>query len=79
MRFNWIIVLYSDVEACRACSQLHKESGSSLITHLFKTMNCLESSDGHAAASSPGEEIPQKPGLLRTAAHADPVPGSVQL
>lgn len=25
VRFNWIIVLYSDVEACRACSQLHKE------------------------------------------------------
>lgn len=36
------------------------ESGSLLITHLFKTMNCLESSDGHAAASSLGGEIPQK-------------------
>lgn len=28
------------------------ESVSLLITHLFKTMNCLETSDGHAAASS---------------------------
>lgn len=39
------------------------ESGSLLITHLFKIMNCLESSDGHAvlaAASILGEGIPQK-------------------
>lgn len=39
------------------------ESGSLLITHLFKIMNCLESSDGRAvlaAASILGEGIPQK-------------------
>lgn len=36
------------------------ESGSLLITHLFETINCLESSDGHAAASGLGGGIPQK-------------------
>lgn len=36
------------------------ESGSLLITHLFKTINCLESSDEHGAGSSSGEGLPQK-------------------
>lgn len=53
------------------------ESGSLLITHLFKIMNCLESSDGRAllaAASIPGEGIPEKPGATT---HVDPVLGLV--
>lgn len=56
------------------------ESGSLLITHLFKTMNCLESSDGHtAAARSAGGGVPQKQGSLMTTARVDPVLGSMQL
>lgn len=55
------------------------ESGSLLITHLFKIMNCLESSDGRAvlaAASILGEGIPQKRGATT---HEDPVLEMVQL
>lgn len=51
------------------------ESRFLLITHLFKIMNCLESSDGRAllaAASIPGK----KPGATR---HVDPVLGLVWL
>lgn len=54
------------------------ESGSLLITHLFKIMNCLESSDGRAllaAASIPGEGIPKN---LEATTHVDPVLGLVQ-
>lgn len=51
------------------------ESGSLLITHLFKIMSCLESSNGRAllaAASIPGEGIPKNPGATT---HVEPVLG----
>lgn len=55
-----------------------RESGSLLITHLFKIMNCLESSDGCAllaVAHIPGEGIPKNPGATT---HVDPVLELVQ-
>lgn len=59
------MILYSDVEGLQGMQPAPRgESGSLLITRLFKIMNCLESSDGRAllaAAGIPGEGIPKKP------------------